>query len=172
MQDSSIPGRRRPGDETIRLASNNLFSRYGFEDGGSPDAWFDYWNDWRNPAAGQAPDFPWGEVVRRYLLPALDQQVTVTDYGNHNPVRAVTVDGADVTGCWDGADLPWPELTPACVDVPLAEVIALAGELGMLPPTPRGGPPPRDTRGKAARDSAGRRRVQPVRTSRSQRRSR
>jgi hypothetical protein len=172
MQGSGIPGRPRPRDETVRVASNNLFSKFGFEDGGSPDAWFDYWHDWRTPPAGEIPDFPWAEVVRRYLLPALDQQVTVTELLNHNPVRAVTVDGVDVTGCWDGADLPWPELTPAHVDVPVAEVIALVGELGMLPSARRGGPAPAGSRPGPARDAASRRRVQPIRTSRRQRRPR
>ena len=66
-------------------------------------------------------------LVRCYVLPALDQKVTVADITtNHNPIRAVTVDGQDAERYWyESADCG-PALTPEWVTVPLDEVLRMA----------------------------------------------
>ena len=66
-------------------------------------------------------------LVRCYVLPALDQKVTVADITtNHNPIRAVTVDGQDAERYWyEPADCG-PALTPEWVTVPLDEVLRMA----------------------------------------------
>lgn len=63
-------------------------------------------------------------LARERLVPALDQHVEVVEIEtSHNPIRATTVDGVDVEPCWYG-DAPSPTLTPECVMVPMADVLA------------------------------------------------
>lgn len=110
----------------MRLCSSDLLSKWGFDDGASPYEWIDYSR--RNGIDPVKVPFPWAEIVRRYLLPALEQRVTLAYSTNHNPIRAKTVDGVDVEGCWDDAGAPGPVLTPGYVDVrlPLADIVAIA----------------------------------------------
>jgi hypothetical protein len=113
-------------EPAVRLYSSGLLSKWGFSDGDAPDEWLDYCDE---HAVGYPP---WHAIltalVRRYLLPVLDQKVAVTEIGTiHNPIRAETVDGADVTAGWYGE--PAVTLTPECVTVPMSEVLRLAREL-------------------------------------------
>jgi hypothetical protein len=115
-------------DPVFTLFSSGLLSKWGFNDGDAPGDVLDWFE-----TQGLGWRIEWHPVLRvlvdRYLLPVLDQAVTVVhSETSHNPVRAETVDGADVT-CWwyehDGA----PELTPEYVEIPLAEVARIAADL-------------------------------------------
>ena len=70
-------------------------------------------------------------VVRQKLLPALAQKVEVEEISTiHNPIRARTVDGTDVTHLhYDSSLRTEGLLTPASVDVTGAEVLAIARAL-------------------------------------------
>ncbi len=108
----------------LTLFSRCLLSKWGFNDGEAPDQWYDYCE-----ARGvdySKLDFPLVQVVRRYLVPKLEQAVTVVDIEtSHNPIRVETIDGQDVTETWYGR-APAPTLTPEFVDVPMADVLQLA----------------------------------------------
>jgi hypothetical protein len=54
--------------------------------------------------------------------------ITVNIETAHNPIRASTVDGMNVEGCWAGPQ-PEPELTPEYVEIPMAEVARAAAAL-------------------------------------------
>jgi hypothetical protein len=113
-------------EPAITLYSDGLLSKWGFSDGDAPDAWLDYCDD-------HGIDFSpveWHSVlvklVRRYLLPVLDQQVEVAEIVTiHNPIRAERVDGADVTDGWYTE--PAVHLTPESVTIPMSEVIDAVG---------------------------------------------
>ncbi|MFY1688184.1 hypothetical protein [Plantactinospora sp. WMMB782] len=110
------------------LSSADLFSESGFNDGVMP------WElaDWmeRMGHANYFDWFPWWSwrvslpgIVRKYLLPVIAEDVELVDVEEGNPIRAALVDGADVTGCWDGSE-PAPELTPESVSVLATDVLA------------------------------------------------
>ncbi|MEU3346405.1 hypothetical protein ABZ723_15745 [Streptomyces sp. NPDC006700] len=123
----------------LTLFSADLLSKWGFWDGTDPDAWMDYCDaegiDWFKL------DFPIAAVVRSYLVPALDQDVTVVDIEtSHNPIRVETIRGEDVTDYWRRGDSRHL-LTPESVDVPMADLLRLAlTEAGLTEP-PRYTPP-------------------------------
>jgi hypothetical protein len=99
-----------------------LLSKWGFNDGDAPYDVLDYCDEHDVPYPKD-----WHEVLRRLveerLLPVLDQDVEITFIETiHNPVRAVTVDGADVTDEWYG-DNERTRLTPDAVEVPMSEVV-------------------------------------------------
>ncbi|MFH9816151.1 hypothetical protein [Streptomyces sp. NPDC017230] len=111
-------------EPTLTLFSAGLLSKWGFNDGEDPEDWLDYCE--ANGIDYNAVEFPLVPLVRRYLLPALDQAVTVVEIETiHNPVRVDTVDGQDVTEVWRGR-VPAPALTPEYVKVPMSEVAKLA----------------------------------------------
>jgi hypothetical protein len=104
---------------SISLRSADLLSKYGFNDGAAPEQWRDYLNPPEALGYDITP-FPLIQVVRRYLLPALDQEVAVEEIGScHNPVRAIYVDGVDVEDFWTEGDDAAGILTPEFVEVPL-----------------------------------------------------
>lgn len=126
------------GDMTephITLFSEGLLSKWGFNDGDDPEPWLD-WCD----AQGidhNAIEYPLARLVREHLIPVIEQTITVVDIeSSHNPIRAKTVDGADVTEVWNGR-APEPTLTPDTVDVPMTEVLRLALEEARLTEAPR-----------------------------------
>lgn len=123
-------------EPVITLFSDSLLSKWGFNDGDDPDGWLDYCE--ANGIDYTAVAFPLVELVRRYLLPVLDQAVTVAEIEtNHNPIRVETVDGADVTEQWYGRSETPVALTPEYVDVPLSEAAKLAlGEQPAAEPPP------------------------------------
>jgi hypothetical protein len=115
---------------SIVLLSDGLLSKWGFSDGDAPDTWYDFCDERGidyNDLAG------WHSVliqlVRRYLLPKLEQDVKVTEISTiHNPIRAETVDGTDVTDGWYDSRATGPTLTPDRVEIPMEEVLRVAQE--------------------------------------------
>jgi hypothetical protein len=108
----------------LTLFSWCLLSKWGFNDGDAPDQWYDYCE--ALSVDYTKLDFPLVQLVRRYLVPKLEQAVKVIDVEtSHNPIRVETVDGQDVTEAWYGRT-PAPTLTPEYVDVPMADVLRLA----------------------------------------------
>jgi hypothetical protein len=62
------------------------------------------------------------EVVERLVVPRLDEEVETYTLGTfHNPIRAGTIDGEKAE--WGDS------LTPDVVEVPIADIIRLAGTL-------------------------------------------
>jgi hypothetical protein len=123
----------------LTLFSSSLLSKWGFADGDDPDDWLDYCE--ANGVDYTRLDFPLVALVRRFLLPRIEQAVTVAEIETcHNPIRAETVDGRDVTEVWFGR-APEPRLTPECVDVPMADVLRLALTEAGLTEAPRYSPP-------------------------------
>lgn len=111
------------GAQTVTLFSADLLSKWGFNDGAAPDDWLDYCE--ANGIDYNEVNFPLVQLVRRYLLPKIEQAVTVVDIEtSHNPIRVETVDGVDVTEVWHGR-APEPTLTPESVEVPMSEVARL-----------------------------------------------
>lgn len=119
-------------DDSLTLISEGLLSRWGFNDGDVPDIYLDWCDDHGHPY----PD-DWHTVlralVRTRLVPALDQRVELVEIEtNHNPIRAVTVDGQDVIELWYRSE-PGLTLTPEDVVVPYADVLAIyAGPAGQV----------------------------------------
>lgn len=110
---------------TIRLFSDGLLSKHGFSDGDAPDEWYDYLDQMGMDYA--ALEYPLSALVREFLLPRLEQQVTVYEIGtSHNPIRAETVDGKDVRDLRSAADDGAVRLTPESVEVPVAAAFRLA----------------------------------------------
>ncbi|MFI9622140.1 hypothetical protein ACIG8S_24840 [[Kitasatospora] papulosa] len=125
-------------EPTLTLFSRDLLSKWGFNDGNDPEWWL-HWCDSQG-IDYNAFDFPWAAVVRKHLVPAIVQTVTVVDIEtSHNPIRVETVDGTDVREAWYGR-AEAPPLTPDHVDVPMAEVLRLAlTEAGLTDPPLSGG---------------------------------
>ncbi|MFE3381916.1 hypothetical protein [Streptomyces anulatus] len=123
---------------TLTLYSADLLSKWGFNDGSDPDGWLD-WCDNRG-IDHNAIGFPWAAVVRKHLVPAIEQDVTVVDIEtSHNPIRVEAVNGADATEAWYGR-APVPTLTPEYVDVPMTDVLQLVlAEAGLTEPPLSGG---------------------------------
>jgi hypothetical protein len=115
----------------LTLFSSGLLSKHGFGDGDAPDEYF----DWLESQGRECVMFAWKpvlcEVVERYLVPVLDQEVTtVRIETSHNPIRAETVNGADAERYWYGGHEDGePKLTPEFVEVPMSEVARIAAEL-------------------------------------------
>ncbi|MFJ7100176.1 hypothetical protein [Streptomyces albogriseolus] len=123
----------------LTLFSSDLLSKWGFNDGDDPDDWLDYCE--ANGIDSTELSFPLVALVRAYLLPKIEQDVTVVEIETcHNPIRAETVDGQEMREVWFGR-APEPVLTPETVDVPMADVLRLAlDEAGVTDP-PRYTPP-------------------------------
>jgi hypothetical protein len=113
----------------ITLLSADLLSKWGFNDGDEPEEWIDYCE--ANGIDFNEVDFPLVALVRKYLLPEIEQDVTVVELDTiHNPIRAERVEGVDVTSVWLGR-APEPQLTPERVEIPMSEVARLALEGGI-----------------------------------------
>lgn len=108
----------------LTLFSCDLLSKWGFNDGDDPESWLDYCD--AHGIDYNEVEFPLVDLVRRFLLPRIEQTITVVEVETcHNPIRAETVDGIDVTEAWFGRALE-PALTPERVDVPMSEVVRIA----------------------------------------------
>ncbi|MBZ6250378.1 hypothetical protein KVH27_18580 [Streptomyces olivaceus] len=123
----------------LTLFSADLLSKWGFNDGDDPEDWLD-WCETQG-IDYTAFEVPWAALVRKYLVPLIEQDVTVVDIETiHNPIRAETVNGADMHEIWYGR-MDAPTLTPESVDVPMADVLALALAEAGLTAAPRHAPP-------------------------------
>lgn len=127
-------------DPKLWLLSSSLLSKWGFDDGDPFDDVEDWWHNQHGTGPMRHCDcgfFDLGvdarvllpELVRRFLLPVLDQAVELVDIEtSHNPIRASTVDGVDVEGFWYETR-PGVVLTPDAVEVPFSTVVEVAREL-------------------------------------------
>lgn len=124
VPDSSAEGESGAIEPCITLRSEDLLSRWGFNDGEPPEEWLAYCE-----GRGIDPktlDYPLVQLVRTYLLPAIEQDIVALELStNHNPIQAELVDGADMVEVRHGR-APAPTLTPESVKVSLAEVFRLA----------------------------------------------
>jgi hypothetical protein len=124
----------------LYLFSHALLSKWGFDDGDPFDEVEDWWHNQHGTGPMGHCDcgfFDLGvdarvllpELVRRFLLPALDQAVELVDIEtSHNPIRASKVNGVDVEGAWYESS-PAVVLTPESVVVPYSTVVEVAAEL-------------------------------------------
>ncbi|MEU0955848.1 hypothetical protein ABZ353_26465 [Streptomyces niveus] len=119
----------------ITLFSSCLLSKWGFNDGDTPESWLDWCET--NGIDHTKLKFPLIALVRKHLEPAIEQTIEVTKIGtSHNPIRALRVDGIDMGNVWS-ARAPAPHLTPDYVTVPMTEVLRLALEEAGLSEAPR-----------------------------------
>jgi hypothetical protein len=105
-------------DQTIRFDTAGLLDERGFDDGLLLD-------DFMYDHEIEHTDFVelLVEVVRRLLVPRLDQDVTVerVDTAMLNPILASTIDGEPVG--------PGSRITPAYVDVSVADILRVADDM-------------------------------------------
>ncbi|MGY0388050.1 hypothetical protein ACWZJV_13865 [Nocardioides sp. WG-D5] len=125
----------------LQLDWESLFSKFGFNDGDVPEE-FDAWRAAQGyEAIDWALEGDWhtilDETVRAWLLPATDREVVVTaTITNHNPIRAVEVDGVPAE---DFDELVREglaaDLQPEYVEVPYPEVekVLQRTENGLFP---------------------------------------
>jgi hypothetical protein len=136
----------RAGDDgsvtTLHLSTRGLLSKWGFDDGDPFDEVAEWFHDRHGePVMGHCDCgfFDLGvddrellvAVVRRFVLPVLDQRVEVEVIETcHNPIRATSIDGAPVDDEVHYNRLPEPaEITPDSVAVPYEEIVRLAAGL-------------------------------------------
>jgi hypothetical protein len=111
----------------LRLFSSCLLSKWGFNDGDAPDDWLDYCDEQGiDPGSLQSwRRYVLPALVRRFLVPVLDQHVELVKIGtNHNPIRAESVDGRDISDLWQ--EHLEHLLTPEFTEVPFSEVLKIA----------------------------------------------
>jgi hypothetical protein len=112
----------------LSLFSRDLLSKWGFNDGDTPDEILDYCDDHGIPYPAD-----WHvtlrRLVREYLIPKLDQHVFTVDINtNHNPIRAAMVDGRDVESEWHRES--HTVITPEWVEIPYSLVWGAAVHQG------------------------------------------
>lgn len=77
------------------------------------------------------------DIVQRHLLPALNHKVKITFiHTQHNPVRAIMIDGQDYSSTWSDERVvhEWEEeLTPKYVEVSAEQVLSTLTEYGYKP---------------------------------------
>ncbi len=103
----------------MRFYTHGLLSKWGFKDG---DCLYDI--------EGMPEDVNarhlLADVVRAHVLPKMKQRIEVVQIETcHNPIRAKSVDGADVQDRWDDTQFEMP-LEPDFVDVDDAFILAMA----------------------------------------------
>lgn len=113
--------------ETVHLFSSSLLSKWGFNDGDQLD-WISEHNREYDVHATLI------ECVRRKMIPALNRKVEIREICCiHNPCRAGTVDGVDVSDIWYDPDrMLDPPLLPECVVMTGKEVLEIAEELRLI----------------------------------------
>lgn len=130
--------------ETVQFNSDCLLSKWGFGDGDMLD-WLYAHNEQYDPHATLI------ECVERKLLPALKQKVELrVIMCIHNPCRAGTVDGVDVSGLWYDSSRKLDEpLSPEWIVMSGVEILEIAEEIRLNSENAKG-----MARGLAAQDSA------------------
>ncbi len=109
-------GERCEKKDTIRFYTDNLLSKWGFEDG---DLLCDRLNSY--PSLERRCELLWS-VVESLVIPKIDQKVEVMRLITcHNPIRADKIDGKEINHYTDNGI----KLTPEYVDVPISEIIKL-----------------------------------------------
>jgi hypothetical protein len=122
-------------EPALVLWADDLYSKWGFGDGDLPDALEEWLDDERQGLAWFDRN-AWHSVlirlVQTFLIPRLDQAVTVCLVDTlHNPIRAASVDGREVTRqdhLDDGGAAP--KLRPDRVVIPYSEVLRVMREMG------------------------------------------
>lgn len=105
-----------PAEGTIEFYPDGLLSKFGFGDG---DMLVELMEE-HHLQVDRSELL--AAVVERLVVPRLDQRVeTYTLASMHNPIRARTVDG-------EAADIH-SDLTPEFIEVPIGQIIAVAGTL-------------------------------------------
>jgi len=119
----------------MRFVTNGLLSKWGFNDG---DQLWDFCYDLEDRDGIKVHAHPLLiEVVKRRIVPALDQSVSLSTIQTiHNPIRATEVDGRDVTAAHYDPDYP-DLLTPDVIEVADDDILAIARELGRSPESDR-----------------------------------
>jgi hypothetical protein len=114
----------------LRLDSESLLSKWGFNDGDEPDPLLDLLDERGLPYPTRDEwTIVLRRLVRKHLIPALDQAVEVVDMEtSHNPIRVTAVDGVDVRALWSESGKSVP-LTPEAVAVPIDEVLRALDEV-------------------------------------------
>ena len=107
--------------ETVQFCTSGLLSKWGFSDGDLLDWLYEHNIDY-DPHATLI------ECVRRKILPALKQNIEIREIGCiHNPCRAGTVDGVDVTELWYSSSKKLdPPLSPEWIVMSGAEILEIA----------------------------------------------
>lgn len=119
-------------DPVLFLSSDDLLNKWGFDDGSEPGEFLDYLDALGLPYPGRGV---WTDVLRRlvreYLVPALGQEVELVDIEtSHNPIRAATVDGVDMSDYWAREPEEFPvRLAPVTVEVPMSRVLEVVREV-------------------------------------------
>jgi hypothetical protein len=115
-----MAGKNGLAPEVFVFDTASLYRRSGFESGDLLKSAF--------PSVGAAELRELlVDVVRRHVLPQLDQQVQVLQIpGVHNPVRATSVSGVPVV--WTAESGTGPALTPTRVSVKAEDVFACASK--------------------------------------------
>lgn len=114
-------------DEVLTLWSDDLFSKWGFNDGDLPDP---VWDLIINENLDRRT-IHWRDVlcnlVKKYVLPLLDQEVGVYQMSTaHNPIRVEYVKETIVTDSISYNDtelLPPIRLTPEMIEIPMSVVL-------------------------------------------------
>lgn len=116
----------------LHLFSESLLSKWGFNDGDTPDHVLDYCED-------RGIDYnawDWHDVLRRlvrkHLLPELEKNHTIELVDVeccHNPIRASKVDGVDVSDEWYMGGDAITQLTPDGVSIPMEDVVRAFAEV-------------------------------------------
>jgi hypothetical protein len=139
----SLHRRGRMSKQPLILYTFGLLNRYGFGDGDTLSEYADdvlgiyeceYDDGSHEP---YSLDEELYDIVQRYLLPALNHKVEITFiHTQHNPVRAIMIDGQDYSSTWsdERAVHEWQEkLTPDYVEISAVQVLSILKEYGYEP---------------------------------------
>lgn len=116
-------GELQPPKE-VELFASSLTSKWGFHDGDQLYFLHEFGLGELNTHETLI------ELVRTKLIPALPHKVELVEIiCNHNPIRAVSIDGEDVSDKWYDPEYEYNWATPNSVRVTGAEVLEVAERL-------------------------------------------
>lgn len=148
MTEYDPPAVGRAGDEgsmtTLILFTDGLLSKWGFDDGDPFDPVYEWFHEQHGDSLMNhcdCPTFDLGvddrellvELVKRHVLPVLDQRLEVEVIGTiHNPIRACSIDGVPVPDEVHYGQMEAPAaITPDALAVSYEQIVALAAELAV-----------------------------------------